>query len=380
MMLNLLTSLDRDKYDIYVISKPKGLLVDRVKELGFNYIPVSSLRRNISPLDILAFISLFLIFRKHKFDIVHTHSSKPGFLGRIAARKAGIKCVIHTVHGFPFHQHQPQIAIKFYLILEKIASRFCDKIVVVNEFERKEAEKKGIIPAHKMLTIYNGIDVQASAAERVYPRVKPCTLPHQNGDIKLSCRPSDCFENSFIVGTVARFTPAKNIVNLTKCAVAVCRKSSNISFLLVGDGELFEQCRKIVIDNGMQERIIMPGWQHNSQEWLDRMDVFLLYSLWEGLSLSILEAMASRLPIIASNIKGNIELVTRDNGMIIDVNDDKRLIETILSLPERNEELTCWSRNSLARVVKLFNRSDFVRRYEELYLSCLSDFKYGETL
>ena len=117
VMLKLLNSLDINRYEIYVISKPGGPLVDRLRQLNYHYIPVKTLRRNISFLDILAFFKIYNICKKYKFDIVHTHSSKTGFIGRIAARSAGIHKIIHTVHGFSFHPFQSHLNSQFLILL-----------------------------------------------------------------------------------------------------------------------------------------------------------------------------------------------------------------------------------------------------------------------
>ncbi len=380
IMLDLLGSLDRNKYEIYVISKPdinnsnnkqslgiKSPLVTAVEGHGYNYIPVKSLRRNISPLDFIALIQLFLIFRHHKFDIVHTHSSKTGLLGRIAARLTGIKKVIHTVHGFPFHEHQSQTAQKIYRLLEKFAAKFCDKVVVVNQFERELAINSKLIPDYKIVTIYNGIKTLDKVEPKTYPINTKKKLKKINSLLSKTDKDLSLPQTPFIIGTVSRFTAAKNLINLTKIAIRSCRRNKELIFIFVGDGELYDECKDLVIKSGMEMRIIMPGWQTNIQEWLDTMDVFILYSLWEGLSMSILEAMASGLPIIASNIKGNNELVTINNGTLVDVKDHEGLQELLVSLPLRDKELSKWSKNSIVRVKENFSHTKFVENYLNLY-------------
>jgi len=159
MMISLLTALNPEKYEIFIISKPDGPLVEKIKNLKFHYIPIKSLRRNISFWDLIAFIEIYRICKIYRFDIVHTHSSKTGFIGRISARLAGIPRIVHTVHGFPFHQFQPNWIQYFYQIMEHVAAKFCDKIVFVNNFERELAIEKKIAPTWKVTTIYNGINI-----------------------------------------------------------------------------------------------------------------------------------------------------------------------------------------------------------------------------
>ncbi len=345
VMLNLLTSLDMNKYDIYVISKPGGPLVDKLKQLNYHYIHVKSLRRNISFLDIFAFLDIYKICKRYKFDIVHTHSSKTGFIGRIAARLAKVPKIIHTVHGFPFHPFQPKIIQFFYMTMEKIASEYCDKVVFVNNSEREMAVKKNIVLAEKAITIFNGIQ-----------------LPELSNIQK-----RDNLKDYFVIGSVSRFSRQKNILNVIKVAINVCKKTDIIKFVFIGDGELFSKCRKMVESENLLDRILLPGWQSNVIEWLFNFNVFLLYSKWEGLPVSILEAMSVGLPIVASNIKGNNELVNDSNGLLISINDIDKLEEVLISLPDKLSELSSLGKNSRKMVEEKFNIKDFLNNYKKLY-------------
>jgi len=345
IMLKLLINLDKEKYDIYVLSKPGGPLEDKVKELGFHYIPVSSLRRDLSILDGLAFLDLLRIFKKYKFDIIHTHSSKTGFLGRIAARLAGTKKIVHTVHGFPFHYAQPLPIRFFYQILEKMVSPFCDNMVFVNNYEREFAIKYKIVPSEKAVTIYNGIELDSNGFQS---RAK-------------------IERNFFTIGSVLRFEKIKNIQNTIRAAIKVCKKNKQIKFVFIGDGKLFPKCKQTVADAKLEDNIILPGWQNNISEWLSTFDAYLLYSIAEGLSISILEAMASGLPIIASDVKGNNELVSSRNGVKCPINDIDRLAEVLLSLPVREEEVKKWGEESIKIVKEKFNMKTFLSSYTRIY-------------
>ena len=346
MMINLLTSLDRNRYEIYVLSKPGGPLVDKLEELEFHHIPVRSLRRNISIPDFIAFFHIFKICKKYKFDIVHTHSSKTGFIGRIATRLAGIPRIIHTVHGFPFHRFQPRYVQKFYQMLERIASHFCDKVIFVNSSERELAITKKIVSPNKAQTIYNGIEL---------PDIKKLRSP--------------IIKNNFIIGSVLRFWEQKNVINTVKAAIKVCQDSSKINFVFIGDGELFMECQEIVNSAGMTSRILLPGWQNNILDWLIGFDIFLLFSRWEGLPISILEAMSVGLPIVASDIKGNNELVSEKNGILVSINDIDKLEDVLTSLPHKRKELSGWGKFSKDLVREKFNMKNFVLSYRRLYES-----------
>ena len=343
VMLAILNSLDKNKYDVYIISKPGGPLVERVLDLDYNYIPLKSFRRNISIMDIVAFIKLFRIFKKHKFDIVHTHSSKPGFIGRIAARIAGVPQIVHTVHGFPFHPYQKKLIMSFYRSVEKLAGLFCDKVVFVNNSERETAIADHLVQPEKAVTIYNGIKLPEIEMQK-----------KEIGD-------------KFIIGSCLRFWKQKNIIETIDAAIRVCKKNEKIQFIFIGDGELYEVAENMVNDSGYKDRIYLPGWQNNPTDWLQKFDVFLLYSKWEGLPLSILEAMSYGLPIVASDIKGNNELVSEVNGILVPINDIDRLSAVLLSLPNENGKLREWGENSRKLVKEKFDLTGFTRKYNKIY-------------
>lgn len=345
VMLKILGALDKDKYEIYIISKPGGPLIEKVKELGYNYIPIKSLRRNLSIYDIFAFFKLIKIFRNYKFDIVHTHSSKPGFLGRIAAKLSGIPKIVHTVHGFPFHYAQAKPVRIFYQLLEKMVSAFCDKIVFVNNTERELAIKKRIVKDNKAITIFNGIELKEDM---------PISNFKKNDEV-------------FIIGSVLRFEKIKNIIQTINAAINVCQKNKKIIFYFIGEGTLLNKCKQMVSTAGLADKIIFPGWQNNIKEWLSKFDVYLLYSIAEGLSISILEAMSMKLPIVASDVKGNDELVSKENGILVPINDIDRLSAVLLSLLDKKEELKRWGNNSYKIVKRKFSYADFIRKYNEIY-------------
>jgi len=348
MMLNLLDGLDPEKYEIFVASKPGGDLVKEIMKRDYNYIPLYKIEHAISPKDVLAFLELLQICRNQKFDIVHTHSSKTGFLGRIAARMAGVPKIIHTAHGFSFHPYQPIAQRMFYQALESISARFCDTMVFVNDADRMWAEKNPMFRNTSLLTIYNGVPIP---------------------DINHRQERFEFLRDRFVIGSSSRFSAQKNIVQTIEAAILSCRRNPKLAFVFIGDGELYNLCAKMVKSANLTDSIFLPGWQKDTQAWLEQFDCFLLYSLWEGLPLSILEAMSVGLPIIGSDIKGNDELISDLNGILVPPRKPEYLAEVLQGLPERQKELKTWGENSRKSVIQRFNMDDFIERYIELYES-----------
>lgn len=343
MMLSLLVELDPEKYEITVASKPNGPLVNRVQELGFTYIPIKNLRRRFCVLDIFAFIELYKTFKKNNYDIVHTHSSKTGFLGRIAAKLAGVKKVVHTVHGFSFNDTVPFPINQMYQLSERIAACFTDKLVFVNSSEKKLAIRKKIAKKTICSTIHNGVDIYKNISKRNYKG----------------------FEDKLVIGYVGRFAFQKNIINLIKAAGYAVRKNHNLGFIFVGDGPDWEKCNSYIEANNFTENIKLVGWQNDIKMWLSYFDALVLFSRFEGLPISILEAMAAGLPIIASDIKGNNELVDDSNGVLIDLNRIDLLIAEFINIEKSG--LLEKGKNSLEKIETKFNKRTFVEKYIEVY-------------
>ncbi len=351
IMLSLIENLDEEMFEFAVASAPDGPLIGKLKEMKIKHYAIPKLIRKITIFDIFVFWRLYRIFRINNFDIVHTHSSKTGFIGRITARFAGIKVVIHTIHGFPFNPFQPLTKQIFFELLEKIAAFFCDKAISVNKTERQLAIEKHIIPENKILTIYNGID-EASPWSEIFRK--------EFGFHK----------DDKIFGSVSRFSKQKNIISMIKIAIEIVEANDKIKFVFIGDGELWEDAKKMVRSKNLSAEILLPGWKSSVVNWLAFFDVFILYSLWEGLSLSILEAMSTGLPIIASDIKGNNELVKNGyNGFLVKIGNKDSFVKNILWISTHDRERDEMSKNSLKLVREKFALNRFIESYKNLYIN-----------
>ena len=350
-MLHLITNLDSKEFEFSVISAPNGPLIQKLKELNIEHFSIPELERKINIKDIIVFLKIYLICRKGNFDIVHTHSSKTGFLGRIAAKLAGIKGVIHTVQGFPFHPFQSRIAHTFFKALEKVASFFCDRIISVNKCEYEMAIKQKFIQQNKITFIYNAVK-----------KVEAIKSKYKKSDFEFS-------KNDIIIGSVSRFDEPKNNINLINIAIEIVKENSNIHFIFIGNGSKLETAKRIVKENGFEKRILLPGWKNDIPDWLALFDIFILYSKWEGLSLSILEAMSAGKPIIASKIKGNNELVIDGkNGFLVEIGKHKILKEKIVWLANHKRERKKMGLESKKLVQEEFSLENFVKSYKNEYI------------
>lgn len=362
--LLLLEGLPADEYEIYVACKPGGEFVDAVQNRGWNYIPLPLLRHPIGVLDLFAFLHLILVCKKHKFDIVHTNSSKTGLLGRIAARIAGTPLIIHTNHGASFLPHQHPLIYRLYMHLDKLASHFCDYVTFVNHCERENYLRLGLVKPEQAVTIYNAIksrgrEVEESGSLEV---VKSGSLVVEGS------RGSDAAKGqSLTIGSTLRFSDQKNVIALTTYACKACDLNPGLRFILLGDGEHYELCKAIVASHHMTERILLPGWDSEVEPWLNLFDVFILYSRWEALPFSIIEAMHAGLPVIGSSIPSIMELVSEDVGWLVPLDDEAAYLATLQAVA--NDPATILKKGQKARekVQLLCDYDTMVKAYRSLY-------------
>jgi glycosyltransferase involved in cell wall biosynthesis len=349
VMLQILDGLDPEEFEIYVACRPGGPLVDAVKARGYRYLPLPFLVRDISILDIAVFFQLLWLCRKYRFDIVHTHSSKPGLLGRIAARLMRVPLVIHTGHGAPFHDGQPDRLKRLYMRMERLGALFCHKMIFVNNYHRKLYLKHKLIRPDKAVTIYNAVSPEFLRSLEALPQ------PLKNR------------QEPVVIGSVLRFSRQKNIVMTIIGCIRVCHARRDVRFIFVGDGEQFDLCKRMVATNRLQERILLPGWQNDTEQWLRQFDAFLLYSDYEGLPVSIIEAMYAGLPVIGSNLPAIAELVTPKTGWLIPAGKLEQLEAELHKIIDARDSYAEKGRAGRNAIESLCNYQSFLAAHLSLY-------------
>ncbi|MGL5525153.1 MAG: glycosyltransferase family 4 protein [Aeromonas veronii] len=346
---------DTHKFKKTLICKEPGDLSDEVLRLGGGVYFVPSLEREIHPFkDLVSLVKIYAICKKEKFDIVHTHSAKTGVLGRIAARLAGVKKIIHTVHGFPFNDNNSYIKNKVYEYLEKMASYFCDVIICLHDDDANICNEKLKVPLEKIKVISNGVDIEKFS-------------PVNKGARESVLKSLGVNVSSVVFCMVGRLWEQKNPGLFVRAANIFIKNnpSLNTSFILVGDGELKEELQYIA----KSPRIKFLGWRNDIPEILGASDCFVLPSLWEGMPLAILEAQSSGLPCIVSNIQGNSSLVTDDyDGYLFDVDNEYHLVMLMEKVMDKcvRQQL---SENARCKIVKTYDIKNRISKITEIYLS-----------
>lgn len=340
-LLSLIRGLDKERFNPYILTAYDGLLVDAAKQiLGLKLIRCRFLERSIQPVkDILTLFFIYRFIRNNNIDIVHTHSSKAGILGRLAAKAAGVKNIIHTVHGWSFHDYQSGIAYYLYLFLEKLCASFSSLIIVVSQWDKNKAGQ------------------QLSGRQDKFRLIRYAINPGEFRDEAGGSRVRNEFGLSgadLIVGMVACFKPQKSPLDFIKLAGVVAKDFPNVKFILVGDGVLRKKISALINKLNLKDRVILTGWRDDVASILSCLDVFVLTSLWEGVPIAVLEAMAAGLAVIATDTGGVGEVVLDGKtGYLVKPHD-------IQALHKRLEELLMkpYLRNEFGRLASLSLGSD----------------------
>ncbi len=308
---------------------PEGSLISRAEQSGCNLIVLDELRRNIHPLRELAAYSRLKKHLRHlQPDIVHTHSSKAGILGRRAAFTLKIPCV-HTIHGAAFHYGQHPLLYYAYQQSEKIAIRWTDHIISVADAMSEQYLAAGIGKPENYTTIYSGFDVDPFL-EKNDNRQK------QRAAWGLS-------PEHILIGKIGRLFPLKGHEAVLAVAADVVRQCPQARFLFIGDGILKQQYQSEIERMGLSDHFIFTGLVPPSKipELMQTLDILVHTSQWEGLARVLPQALIAAKPVISFDIDGAREVViNNETGFLVPRNDLKQLSESMITLindPKRRE-------------------------------------------
>ena len=355
------THLDRGAYNPVLISGREGILVEEAKRLtGVNVHLLPDLVREIRPFkDMRAFMQMRRILKQvqkgvnRSTIVVHTHSSKAGILGRWAARLAGIRLIVHSVHGFSFNDYQPSLVRAFYLFLERITARITTVFVTVSESDREEGIAKGIFKGDDVTLIRSGIDIK-----------RFCDLSCD----KISLREKlGVDRESPVVAMVACFKPQKAPLDFVRVAKVVLDERRDARFFLVGDGRLRPQVETLLDQLKITDKVLLLGWRRDIPEIMHSSDILLLTSLWEGLPRVLPQAMASGIPVVATSVNGSPEAVKDGlNGYLLPPGDVEGMARKILYLINHPGEARAMGQKG-RELVEEFDIWKMVKQQELLY-------------
>ena len=314
-LLSLLDALDKEKFQPFLFTAREGLLVTDAASINGLTLHLSCfLERPPHPLrDLLSLIELYRFIRRHKIDIVHTHSSKAGVVGRLAARLAGVRVIVHTVHGWSFNDFQARALRRLYIWLERVGALVSSKIIVVSEWDKRKGLREGIGKEEEYELIPYGINY----------------AEFQGDGIELR----DAFGVSsagFLVGMIACLKPQKAPLDFVALAKKLTIQKENVKCILVGDGVLRPAIQRLIRKYHLEEKVILTGWRKDIPQILSALDVVVLTSLWEGMPIVALEAMASAKPVVVTQTGGVSEVIKEgETGFLVDPSDIAALCDKV---------------------------------------------------
>jgi glycosyltransferase involved in cell wall biosynthesis len=310
------TRMPRPEFACSLISgqttAPPSGLAQTLSRAGVAWIQVPHLRRPLSPIaDCRVVWTLWWAIRRLRVDIVHTHSSKAGFLGRLAARIAGVPHIVHTPHGHIFDGYFSPAMTRAFVVLERMAARWTDRILTLSDEEARDHLQRGIGQPGQFVTVPSGVDltpVVAAPPVRLVP-------------------------GGPVVGAVARLVPVKGLSHLIDAAPDILRQCPEASFLLVGDGEMRPALEAQARTLGLADRIVFAGFREDVASVMAGMDLVVLPSLNEGMGRVLVMAMALGKPIVATRVGGMPELLgDGEAGCLVPARDPAALAEAISAL------------------------------------------------
>lgn len=337
-LLTMKGSYDRG-HRVALACEGRGRLTEEVESLGMEVHLVPSMRREVHPArDLAAILALSSLMRRREFALVHTHNSKAGFLGRKAARLAKVPEVIHTVHGFAFHDQEPALRRVLYRTLERRAAHWCDGIIFISGPLMDWARREGIGTRVTQTLIHSGIDADA----------------FHNADGGMFRKKWAIDPDRLVVGIISKLWEGKGhdlLLQAWKMALKGDRLPGRPLLLIVGEGHLEQSLRARVEELGLEGSVLFTGFQSDVPAATAALDISVLPSFFEGMGRVVLEAKAAGKPVIASRVGGIPELVQDgESGFLIPVGDCEHLAGALLRMmsdPELRERMGKAARASL---------------------------------
>ncbi|MFH1727726.1 MAG: glycosyltransferase family 4 protein [Pseudomonadota bacterium] len=331
-------------------------LEEFVKNHDFNFIPIQHFKQPISPInDILALIELYILMKKEKYDVVHTHNSKAGFIGRLAAFLARVPAIIHTVHGFAFHPAEKKVLRYIFIILERLVALITDKMIFISEPMIVWAEKYKIAKKSEAEKIYSCIDLNEFSYEKANGK-----SIREKYNIPL---------DASVIGCVSKLWDGKGHSYLIEAFENVFNKAPNSYLMIVGEGYLEEALRKQVSSLACRGNVVFTGFHSDMADVTKSFNISALASDYEGMSRILLEGMAMKKPLVATAVGGMVDLVDDNkNGFLVEPGNAEEIASALLKLVENKELAQEFGENGYKKVTSgEYSIETMVRKIADVY-------------
>ena len=323
------------------------------RQTGIKIEFIDCLQREINPwLDLQALWRLFRLLRQRRPEIVHLHTAKAGFVGRLAARAAGLKGVVYTTHGHIFHGYFNRLKTAIFIRMEQLAAACGGLITTLSEMEKQDFVCRRIAPAAQIIPVPNGLDLAPFSAA-------------QRGNVR---REIGLDDETPVVAWVGRFEPVKG----PEIFLQVCRQlhrqyGSRLKALMAGDGALNEKIHQERELLGLNDFLLLPGFRQDIVFLFTDLDLLVVTSINEGFGMVILEAMAAGKPVVAHDVGGIAELVVDgETGFLVPAGDVDAICSRLDQLLNDRELYEAMSQ-AARRQATAYSLSAMADRFEAIY-------------
>jgi glycosyltransferase involved in cell wall biosynthesis len=380
--ISLTSELSSDNYQSMLVcgnvSSYEGDMAYLAAERGVQPLAVPELGREISMVnDWKAFLALRKIIKRFKPHIIHTHTAKAGTLGRLAALSVNLSFraktrirVVHTFHGHIFHSYFNLLKTFIFIQIERLLAKFTDRIVAISELQKKDiCDRFRVAKRDKVSVIQLGFDLSGfNDCEKYRKIVRQKYLAYE-------------LKETFLVGAIGRLTLVKNhslLLNALKC-INDQGKGDSFKFLIVGDGELRTDLINEALDLGVRDKVIFVGWQRDIPPIYGALDAVVITSKNEGTPVTLIEAMASGKPIVATDVGGVRDLLggskrethgafeVARNGILVPPGDAKTFADALLFIQENREICARMVSNSKDFAVEQYSIKRLLDDIKSLY-------------
>lgn len=339
---------------------PEGSLLERAQGGGYELAELSAMIRAVRPwTDVRCYYQVRKLIRELKPDVVHTHSSKAGIIGRAAAWAEGVPAVVHTIHGLPFHPYQMPVLRRGYIAAERFAARRCHRIACVAEAMSRQALAAGIGRPEQFSTIYSGMEIQPFLDAAEHRTATRAELGLSGDDV--------------VIGTVARLAELKGHDDLLDALPEVLQRRPNVKLLWVGDGWLRPRLEQRLAAMGLEDRVVLAGLVEPARipEMLGCMDVLVHPSYREGLARALPQALLAGRPIVSYDCDGAGEVcIDGETGRLVPTGDRAALAEAVAWMIDHPSERLDMAERGRAWCEQQFDArvmvEQLIRLYEEV--------------
>lgn len=351
--------VNRDRYDSEILAGCRTEIDGFSPEIRRRTTVLPELVRDPHPIkDVVALVKMVRLLRRGRYDIVHTHTAKAGFLGRVAARIAGVPHVVHTVHGVTFHEHVNPVLRRLYVLFEKVGARLCEVMITVGEDVKHKYLAEAIGHRDQYVTIPSGMDLEPFESARASTEDDRDALRREFG-----FDPEDV-----VVGVVSRLEPRKGHRFLIEAMQRLAPDFPQLKVLAVGEGPQRAELEADVRRAGLADRFTFAGFRQDIARVISTFDVAVLTSLWEGLPRVLVQYAMLERPIITFAVEGAREIVDDGrSGWVVEPKNVDELVDRLRHLTVNAADRRLFGRRVRERVEQRWNVDLMVERISSLY-------------